>query len=77
MKVSECLVISSLSIGLRRICVASLGFYKWEQQLNKCFALCIKHQLDAQIIFYSYNVPFLYMFRIIVRYTYRNVTVYE
>ena len=27
--------------------------------------LCIKHQLDAQVIVYSYNVTFLYMFRAI------------
>jgi hypothetical protein len=27
--------------------------------------LCIKYQLDAQIIIYSYNITFLYMFRAI------------
>jgi hypothetical protein len=46
--------------------------------------LYINYQLDAQIIIYSYNVTFLYMFRVInahlqevILYTYGTVTLYE
>jgi hypothetical protein len=37
--------------------------------------LCINYQLDAQIIIYSYNITFLYMFRAINAHL-QDVTLY-
>jgi hypothetical protein len=45
-------------------------------QIQSVQQLCINYQIDAQIIIYSYNITFLYMFRPINAHL-QEVTLYK